>query len=96
MCFFHKSYPSQYKSEVAALTSELIQIGLKEDYLSERSGGLFDRNCRHARAREIGERLYSIGGIPLMEEILKKVSTKCGKDSASPLEACGRAVGGVV
>ena len=95
MCFFHKTYPSQNKKEVEVLARELIQIGLKEDFLSERSGGLFDRNCRHARAREIGERFFAIGGVPLMEDILKKISKKCGKDSASHLEACWRAVGGV-
>ncbi len=94
MCFFRKSYPSQFKNEVERLTQDLIQIGNKEDFLSERSGGPFDQNCRNVRAREIGERFFTIGGIPLMEETVKKISKKCSKESASHLEACWRLIGG--
>lgn len=94
MWFFNKSYPSQFKSEVERLTRDLIQIGVKEDYLSERSGGPFDKNCRNVRAREIGERFYEIGGIRLMEDVMKKVSKKVSKEAASHLEACWRLIGG--
>lgn len=94
MCFFRKHYPAKNKAEVVRLTEELFQIGIKEDFLSERPGGLFDKNCRHIRAREIGQRFYEIGGFPLMEERVKRVAKKNGKGNGAHLEACWRDVNG--
>ena len=58
MCFsfLFPKYPREFKAEVERLTENLISIGKKEDYLSVRSGGPFDQNCRHKGAREIGNR----------------------------------------
>ena len=95
MSIFHKAYPSRYKAEVERLTEALIQIGEKEDFLSERPGGIFDQNCRNIQAREIGNRLFEIGGIELMEDRIKQISKKDGKEIAAHLEACWRAIGGI-
>ncbi len=95
MCFFRKLYPSQYKTEVERLTQDLITIGNREDFLSERPGGAFDQNCRNVRAREIGQRFFDLGGIELMENRLKRVAKKGGKVAASHLEACWRSIGGL-
>ena len=94
MFLFRKSYPSQYKQEVERLTKDLVQIGKKEDYLSERPGGAFDQNCRNIRAREIGVRFHEIGGTRLMEDIMKKIAKPVGKEAVSHLEACWRLIGG--
>ncbi len=93
MCFFHSLYPSQYKDEVNRLTDELYQIGKADDFLSVHPGGYFDQNCRHVRAREIGTRFMEIGGIPLMEKTVKKVSKKNGKDIGAHLESCWTRIG---
>ena len=45
-------------------------------------------------SREIGNRFYEIGGTRLMEDIMKKISKKIGKDGLSHLEACWRLIGG--
>lgn len=90
---FTSNYPSKYRDEVKRLTSELIEIGKRNDFLSEHPGGEFDSQCRHARARQIGMRLNEIGDIALMESICKKVSKKCGKDIAAHLEFCWLRVG---
>ena len=94
MCFFRKKYPAESKAEVERLSDELRRIGNIEDFLSERPGGLFDKDCRHIHAREIGQRLYEIGGIPLMEDRVKWVTKKSGKNSGAHLEACWRSVAG--
>lgn len=74
------------KKEVAELTSELIRIGIKEDFLSERPGGLFNAQCHHRRTREIGTRLNNIAGYPLMWQVFSKVRRKVGKQLGEHLE----------
>ncbi len=97
MCFsfLFPKYPREFKAEVERLTENLISIGKKEDYLSVRSGGPFDQNCRHKDAREIGNRFFEIGGIPLMEDRVRLIRRKVSKEGAAHLEACWRAVGGI-
>ena len=93
MWFFSKPFPRQHSDEINRLIGELIQIGQKEDFLSERPGGQFDRECRHIRTREIGERIFEIGGADSMEWVIKKISKKIGKDLATHLEACWNRIG---
>lgn len=93
MFFFNRGYPSKYKQEVDQLTDELIQIGNTDDFLSERPGGQFDSQCRHVRARKIGERMNEIGDIRLMESLVKRISKRCGKPVGSHLEACWFRIG---
>ncbi len=90
---FSSDYPRQYKEEVEKLINELIDIGKREDFLSEHPGGPFDRYCRHARAREIGERILEIGGEDLMEKLVKKVTKKTDKTIGSHLESCWFRIG---
>ncbi|NMA12303.1 MAG: hypothetical protein GX933_03835 [Chloroflexi bacterium] len=93
MCFFRK-YPAEFKAEVERLSADLLRIGNVEDFLPERPGGIFDQDCRHIRAREIGQRFYEIGGIPLMEDRVKWIAKKSGKNLGAHLEACWRSVAG--
>ena len=88
MWFFSKPFPRQNGDEMNRLMDELIQIGQKEDFLSERPGGQFDRECRHIRTREIGQRIFDFGGADSMEWVIKKINKKCGKDLGAHLEAC--------
>lgn len=83
--FEKKPYLKNMQSEIDHLIDELVRIGQKEDFLSERSGGSFNAQCRHIRAREIGVRLDQIGGVVLMEYVLKKVRRRVGETLATHL-----------
>ncbi len=83
--FEKKPYPSNMQAEIDRLIDELVRIGQKEDFLSERSGGSFNAQCRHVRAREIGIRLDQVGGVVLMEYVLKKVRRRVGDTLANHL-----------
>lgn len=79
--------------EVQSLLNELINIGIKEDYLSERPGNGYNAQCRHVRTRAIGKRLDEIGGNRLMQWAYGRVKKKAGKISASHLEYAWTDVG---
>jgi hypothetical protein len=91
--FGSKFYPAENAKEVQDLLSELINIGIKEDYLSEFPGNGYNAQCRHVRTRLIGKRLDEIGGNPLMQWAYTKVSKKAGKTPAAHLEYAWRDVG---
>jgi hypothetical protein len=91
--FGPKLYPSANRMEVEKLVSELINIGIKEDYLSEHPGGGYNIQCRHVRARDIGKRLSEIGGLRLMNWAFEKVRKQAGKVAASHLEYAWESVG---
>lgn len=78
-----KPYPAQLAKETESLLNELVQIGLRDDFLSERPGGGFNSQCRHIRCRQIGQRLLDIGGMPLMEYAQRRVRRKSGKKGRS-------------
>ncbi len=90
---FNKPYPSHAKDEVDRLLDELIRIGKTDDYLSERPGGGFNRECRHIRTRDIGKRLDEIGGLPLMEFADRNVRRKLGKNMSWHLDAAWKDIG---
>jgi hypothetical protein len=90
---FGKPYPSQNQPEVERLLEELVKIGKKDDFLSERPGGGFNSQCRHIRTREIGKRLDEIGGLPLMEYANRYVARKDGKALSSHLEYAWSEIG---
>jgi hypothetical protein len=83
--FGSRPYPAALKPEVDRMINDLIRIGEREDFLSERSGGSFTAHCRHVRAIEIGKRLNDIGGFELMEFVLKKVRKRLGANLSSHL-----------
>lgn len=89
----NKPYPSHTSQEVDRMLSELVRIGQTEDFLSERPGGAFNRECRHIRAREIGKRLDEIGGLRLMEYANRHVRRKLGKNLSWHLEASWKDIG---
>jgi hypothetical protein len=90
---FVKPYPAHNKADVERMLDELVRIGKTDDFLSERPGGGFDRNARHVRAREIGQRLHEIGGLTLMEYANRFVRRKLGKNMSWHLEAAWRDIG---
>jgi hypothetical protein len=90
---FYKPFPSENKAEVEKLLAELIKIGQRDDFLSERPGPPFNGHCRHMRAREIGKRLDEIGGFDLMEYVYLRVKKKLGGPLASHLEYAWAEIG---
>jgi len=87
------SLTREQKREADGLIKELVQIGIREDYLSERAGGAFDNQYRHRRCREIGSRLDLLGGYSLMWKAYRVVQAKAGKVLASHLEYAWVGVG---
>ena len=85
--------PSGAKSEVDKLVNELIEIGKRDDYLSERAGHPFNTFCRHIRGAEIGQRLNQLGGYELMDYVLRRVRSKVGKELGAHLEYCWTGIG---
>lgn len=91
--WFNKPYPSHAREEVERTLDELVRIGRTDDFLSERPGGGFNRDCRHIRTREIGQRLNELGGVPLMEYAFNHVRRKLGKDLSWHLQAAWKDIG---
>lgn len=81
------------RKEVQALIEELIEIGQKEDFLSERPGGAYDAQCHHRRCREIGKRLNAIGELSLMQYAYEKVRKKDGKTISEHLDYAWSEIG---
>ncbi len=88
--FGGKSLPSTVdrglREEAEKLITELIDIGRKDDFLSERPGGLFNGQCHNIRARAIGRRLNEIGGLELMQVARERVRRKLKMNMASHLD----------
>lgn len=81
-----KPYDTQHQQEVEQLITELVQIGKRDDFLSERPGAGFNSQCRNVRARAIGKRLDEIGGMPVMEYVFRQVRRKTSKVLGEHLE----------
>ena len=80
-----RPFPADRKAEIERMTADLVRIGEREDFLSERSGGSFNAQCRHVGAIAIGKRLNEIGGLELMEYVLKRVRKRLGANLAAHL-----------
>jgi len=91
--FGKKPYPGENKEEVKKLIEELVQIGKRDDFLSERPAYPFNAQCRHMRAREIGVRLDEIGGFDLMEFAALNVKNKTNQEIFSHLEFAWSEIG---
>lgn len=87
------SVPKEFQAEVKQLTDELLQIGKKEDFLSEVPGGAYNGQCRHLRTRTIGRRLDQIGGEELMHGVRERVRRKLGANLASHLDYAWSEIG---
>jgi len=90
---FSSPVPAANREEVRRLIDELIKIGLKDDFLSERPGAGFNTQCRHIRAREIGIRLEQIGGVEVMTYVSKRIRRKIGKTLAAHMDYAWADVG---
>jgi hypothetical protein len=78
--------PREQRDEVARLIDELIGIGKRDDYLSERPGGQFNAQCHNVRARAIGTRLNEIGELELLTYTRARVKHKLGSNLAAHLD----------
>ncbi len=87
------SIPREQKAEVDELIAELIQIGQKEDFLSEYPGGAYNGDRRHLRTRNIGRKLDQIGGLGLMMLARQRVKRKLGATMAEHLDYAWTDVG---
>jgi hypothetical protein len=81
------------RDEAEKLIVELIAIGRKDDYLSERPGGQFNSACHNIRARAIGRRLNEIGGLELMQHARERVRRKLKMTLASHLDYAWAEIG---
>ena len=81
------------KQEVNKLIDRLIDIGVRDDYLSLNPGGPFDIQCHHREAKYIGKRLNEIGGVPLMLAARKQVKRKLKAGMAEYLDHCWKDIG---
>jgi hypothetical protein len=82
------------RKEANQLMTELIEIGSKEDFLSERPGGSYDIHCHHVRTRAIGKRLLALGGLPLMEAVRDRMKKKLGSVLVEHLNYAWSDIGG--
>lgn len=87
-------FTRQQRPEVERLMEELLRIGRVDDYLSERPGGSFNPHCHHIRARQIGQRLFEIGGLDLMHWAAQQVRRKLGAQLSTHLEYAWNEIGG--
>ena len=76
----------QTRMEVEKLIDELLEIGKRDDFLSERPGGLFNGQCHNIRARAIGRRLNEVGGLELMQSARERIRRKLKMNMASHLD----------
>lgn len=83
--FGKRPFPAERKADVDKMIADLIRIGHNEDFLSEHTGGLFNGQYRNIQAVEIGKRLDALGGVELMEYVMKRVQKKVGGNLASHL-----------
>jgi len=83
----------EQRQVVDELVDQLISIGHKEDFLSERPGGEYNGQCRHRRTREIGEKLNAIGGIDVMWLAFERVRKKVGRQLGDHLEYAWGGIG---
>ena len=81
------------KAEVKQLIDKLVKIGNLDDFLSLTPGGHFNMQCHHPGAREIGERLNAIGGLPLMTAVRKTIRRKLKDVLAEQLDHCWKGIG---
>jgi hypothetical protein len=81
------------RPEAQQLLAELIEIGRKDDFLSERPGNGFNVQCRNMRSIQVGQRLHNLGGLALMEWARFKVRRKLKEQIAGHLDYAWDGVG---
>jgi hypothetical protein len=81
------------RDEVEKLILELVTIGKKEDFLSERPGGGFNAQCHNIRTRTIGKRLNEVGGFSLMQQARERVRKKLKANLAAHLDYAWAEIG---
>lgn len=85
---------SQQKSELREKLDRLVFIGKMDDFLSIIPGGPFNGQCHHKEARQIGEAIHAMGGLPLMVSARRTVKRKLGEVLAEHLDHAWKGIGG--
>ena len=88
-----RNLPAERRQEVKELINKLIVIGKQDDFLSVVPGGLFDHQCHHRQATDIGRRLYAMGGIDLMMAVRMTIRRKLKDIMAEHLDHCWKEIG---
>ncbi|HEX4348135.1 MAG TPA: hypothetical protein VHZ73_11210 [Vicinamibacterales bacterium] len=61
------------RSEFELLVEELNEIAIGEGFLSLKPGPRFNENGRNIRVRQVGRRLYALGGKELMRRAFQRI-----------------------
>jgi hypothetical protein len=88
-----RSLDPHAQQEANKLINQLIEIGVRDDYLSLTPGGSFDYQCHHRDAKAIGVRLNELGGESLMLAARKKVKRQLKSTLAEHLDYCWQGIG---
>lgn len=88
-----RALDAQSKAEIKGLINKLVKIGKTDDFLSLQPGGPFDGQLHHREAKDIGRRVYQIGGLPLMMAVRMTIQNKMGPVMAEHLDHCWKGVG---
>jgi len=81
------------RQDAQNLLAELIKVGQKDDFLSERPGAGFNSHCRNLRAIQLGLQMHNLGGLALMEWARFKVKRKLKAQMAGHLDYAWDGVG---
>ena len=74
------------------MIEKLVAIGRTDDFLVWFLG-LFDMQCHHREARDLGKRLNEIGGLPLMWAVRNNIRRKLKDTLAEHLDHCWKEIG---
>jgi|GEM_PF-211944 len=81
------------RQDAQNLLAELIKVGQKDDFLSERPGAGFNSQCRNLRAIQVGLQLHNLGGLALMEWARFKIKRKLKAQMVGHLDYAWDGVG---
>lgn len=84
----------QQKADLNKLIERLIYIGKTDDFLSLVPGGPFNYQCHHKEARQIGEEINNMGGLPLMSAVRRTIKYKLNEVLAEHLDHAWKGIGG--
>ncbi|NLW72051.1 MAG: hypothetical protein GXY37_04055 [Chloroflexi bacterium] len=88
-----RTLDSMRKAEVKSLIEKLVRIGQTDDFLSLAPGGPFNMQMHHREAREIGQRVNEIGGLPLMEAVRNTIKRRLKAVMAEHLDHAWKGIG---
>ncbi len=88
-----RSLSAQQKAELKLKIEQLVHIGNTDDFLSLIPGGPFNGQCHHKEARQIGQAIDAMGGLPLMSSVRKTIKRRLGEVLAEHLDHTWKDIG---